>query len=238
MLSKDIKKWDLRVSRINWVKWLIDQVITSYTYNLYGLIAFAWESIEVIPFTEDSSIFKTMLYWVNPNNISKYWTNLNSVFDSLITYFSWYKEWGLAVIFTDWWDEDIKISNDVINKLKAKNIKILLVGVWTELWAKIPVWIDFFWRDIYKVYKWKEIVTKLNSDILKKISNKYGFNYIELKNINNYNWLKKDISNNIDYISLEKNINNRVDYTRFFILLSLIFFTIFLVKDQLLWKKK
>lgn len=238
MLAKDITYWDNILSRLEWAKWLIWEYITTNQFNLYGLIVFAWESLEVLPFTNDLSIFKTILFWINNDNISKYWSDLNNVFNSLSIYFEWETDWWLAVIFTDWWDEDIVIWKEVLSELEEKNIKILLVWVWTERWAKIPVSKDFFWRPIFKKYNWEEVITKLNSKQLKSFSNKYNFDYFTLDNTDNFNNIDKYITNNINLISLEKNINNRIDYTRFFIFLSLLFFTLFLINDSFIWKKK
>ena len=186
MLSEDIKNKSNLISRFEASKWLIDNFIQKYTNNLYWLIVFAWESLEVLPFTNDSWVFKTVLYWVNNWNVSKNWTNLNSVFSSLETYFSWEMNWWLAVIFTDWWDEDISISTDLINSLKNDWIKILLVWVWTTSWTKIPDWSDFFWRKVYKQFLWKDVISKLNSKVLSNISTKNNIDYISINNISDF----------------------------------------------------
>ncbi len=238
MLAKDIKKDDLRVSRLEWVKWLINDFINTNTLNKYGLIAFAWESLEVIPFTDDLWVFSTIMQWINNSNISKNGTDLSKVLNSIYTYFKSDKDWWLAVIFTDWWEDDIKVSDKLLDSFKKNNIKILIVWVWTKQWTKIPVAKDFFWRDIYKKYRWEDVIVKLNKDKLSDFANKYDFNFNSFDDFKDFKSINKFLANEIDYISLEKNINFRYDYTRFFIFISILFFTLFLINESILWKIK
>jgi hypothetical protein len=80
-------------SRLWASKEIIKKYIIKYINNNYGLMIFAWETMEVLPFTNDVDIYNTVLFWINNTNISKLWTNLDSVFSSLENYFVSEKDW-------------------------------------------------------------------------------------------------------------------------------------------------
>ncbi len=237
MDAVDMIDTDKSVSRIEWSKNLITSYISKYTNNLYGLIIFAWEALETLPFTNDLWAFNTILHWVGNSNISKNWTNLNSVFESLSDYFEDYKEGWVAVIFTDWWDEAIDLSKDLVKDLKNSKVSLLLVWVGDVKWAKIPLWKDFFWEEVFKVYKWKEVITRLNEKNLKDIWEKYKIDYITLNNTKKFDEINDFISNNIELISLERSINNREDLTPKFIFIAFLFFIFSLFTWNIAWRK-
>lgn len=231
-----INNWK-KISRFETSKLLINSYISEYLNNTYWLIAFAWEALEILPFTSDYWIYKTVLYWVNNWNISKNGTNLNSVFTSLHNYFTTEDEWWLVVIFTDWWDDDINISKEFIFSLKNKWIKILIVWIWTDYWEKIKDWYDLFWRNIYKTYNWKLVITKLNNKVLKNISNKFDLWYISVSTIDDFVDINNYITKNINLVTINKNINYRTDYTRYLIFVSFLFFILHLFINNLIWRK-
>lgn len=229
---------NVSISRLELWKKIVDSYISENLNNNYWLIIFAWESLEVIPFTNDFSIFKTILYSINNTSISKNWTNLNTVFDSLNNFFIGDKEWWLVVILTDWWDEKIDISNEKLKKIIDKWVKISIVWIGSENWAKIPIWNDLSWKIIYKTFKWQDVVTKLNKQELESVSNEHHFEYTDISNFDNFSKINEFITKNINLLSMKKNIDYRTDYTRLFILISFIFFILFLIFDNFIWIKK
>ncbi len=239
MEAKDIiAKNNLKASRLDTTKELIKQYIWKYVNNKYGLMIFSWEAVEILPFTQDSSIFDTILYWLDHKNIFKSGTNLSWVFVSLTSYFKDYTEGGLVIILSDWWDEKIDYNNDQILDLKKKWVNIVLVWVWTKSWAKIPEWKDFFWKDIHKTYQWKEVITSLNDKEFQRVSKDLDIEYFSLNNISNFDKLIDKINKQVVLKDQKKSFNSRISYTREIILISLIFFILFFISDILLWQRK
>lgn len=241
-LSKSMNVLDIAsnsnyISRLDISKDSIKEYISLNINNFYWLIAFAWEALEILPFSSDYDIYSSFLNWLSSNNISKVWTNIDSVFSSLDLYFEWKKDWWLAVIFTDWWDEKLNLNENILSKLRDKNIKIIFVWVWTKKWWYIPDWIDFFWKQKYKIYNWEQIFSVINSD-LKRFSDKYDFDYFEINNINDFNGLENIIDKNLDKVYINNDSYYNVDYTRFFIFISFVFFILFLVFDNKIWIRK
>ena len=233
----DIDYNNVDKSRIATSKYLIEEYITN-SNNQYWLMVFAWSALEMLPFTSDLWIFKTVLSWLSNNNINKYWTNLNSVIELLHYYFINDLDGWLAVIFTDWWDDTINISKDLLNSLTEKNVKILIVWIWSLEWWYIPEWVDFFWKQLYKTYKNKIITSKLNNIELENISSEHDFDYLKISNKSDFNKIDEIINKNINKVNIEKNIDYRIDYTRFLVFISFIFFIIYLISINIPWRKK
>jgi len=236
-LSKSMETLDVWDSRLDLSKQIISDFIIENSQNKNALMGFAWEVIEVLPFTDNSSIFVKILNWLDNNNIWVNWTNLTQVFEKAYNYFKEEEAWTI-VVFTDWWDEEINIDNNIIKSLKNRNINILIVWVWTEKWWYIPDWIDVWWNINYKIYNWQRVVSKLNENELSKFGIYDNISYVNLDAIKDFN----NIENKINKLVIEDVLtNNEANYlylTRFIIFFAFISFLLFLVFDnKLIWKK-
>lgn len=226
-----------KITRLELWKKLISTYISKNLNNNYWLIIFSWEAIEILPFTNDLSLFNTILFSINNSNISKNWTNLNSVFDSLNNYFS-DDEWWLVVLISDWWDDEIIISNNALNTIEKKWLIVNIVWIASEEGWKIPIWKDMYWKILYKNYQWNDVITKLNNIEFTRISKKYKFNYNQFINFDNYDQIDDFITKNINLLNMKQNIDYRYDFTRLFIFISFTFFILFLLFDNFTWRKK
>lgn len=238
--SMDTMDWldnNNQISRIDLWKKIINSYISNNLNNSYWLIIFSWESIEVLPFTEDLSLFNTVLYWINNSKIYKNWTNINSVFVSLNNYF-FDNEWWLVVFLTDWWDDKIDISDNALKTISEKWLNISILWIGTKDWWKIPTWKDMYWNTIYKKYNWADILTKLNTKEFSELSKKYNFSYKDFFNYEYYDEVEDFINNKINLVNMKKNIDYRFDYTRLFIFISFFFFILFLIYDNFVWIRK
>lgn len=224
----DIDNKNTKISRWDASKNLINNFITLHNNYSYGLMVFAGEAVELLPFTNDLNIFKTIFLGINENNVSKTGTNFFEVFSGIVSFFSWETEAGTVVIFTDWWDE-INDSDlqDIIKKIKEKDINIIIVWVGTESWDRIPIGTDTFWKNRYKIYEGKEVISKLNIEGLKNFSKNNKFSFIHLENTEDFDILEKKIQENLIFTSGIYNSSQR-KMTREFIFISFILFFIFL----------
>jgi len=236
MNTIDINDKNKLISRLDFTKNIIKNYVSFNNKNKYWLSIFAWESIELLPFTSNYWMFLKLLNWVNNDNISKNWSELVWVFESVLDYF-WSEDNWTVVIFTDWWDDKIEVLKDTVNKINSKKINVFLVWVWSLKWNYIPEGYDVWWDLVYKRYNWKKILSKLNNSNLKKISNKFGFDYYKIDDKKKLAKLEKEISLTIEKNTIINDSNNRVYLTRFLVFLSFIFFILFLIFDKLVWKK-
>jgi hypothetical protein len=235
MKALDYKDGNSIFSRLNIAKNAIYESLVHW--NEYGLIIFSGESLEVLPFSSDLWLFKTIVSWVDDKNMSKHGTSLWGLFLSIADFFTPEDEWWLVVILTDWWDEDENIDSNIVEMLKSKNIKIVFVWIWNKVGSHIPEGRDFFGNIVYKTYEWKRVVTQLNEKKLQSLSWKYNFDYFWLEDIDDISSLKYLLSKRLDFITIEKELDSRQDLTRFIIFFSFIFFILYLVFSQFLWKR-
>jgi len=228
MRALDYKDWEFFVSRLNMSKNIIYNLLKKQ--DEYWLIIFSWESLEILPFSQDIWLFKTIVSWVDDKNVSKYWTNLWELFLSINDFFTEENKWWIVVVFTDWWDGGESLDTNLINNFKKKNIKIIFVWIWSKKWSYIPNWKDFFWNIIYKTYRWEKVITKLNEKKLKNISDKYNFDYFEFNNIGNIDDLSDFISKRLELVWIKNDdFTNAYDFTRLISFLSFVFFILYLI---------
>ena len=236
MNTDDIIWQNKMISRLDFTKNFIKDFVINNRKNNYSLTVFAWETLEILPFTNDISLFLKILNWINNDNVSKNWSELIWVFESIIDCFPWNENWTV-VIFTDGWDEKIDLLKNTVNNINSKKINIIIAWVWSTKWDYIPDWYDVWWNIIYKTYQWKKILSKLNYKNMSDIASNFDFNFFTIDSIKTQNKLEKLISSQVEKNTL---VNNTEDYfylTRFLIFLSFIFFILFLFLDNFIWKK-
>lgn len=212
MLVEDVNFNWTKINRLQVSKNIINNIISNSDFNWsYSIEIFANKSLWLIPFTNDKDIFKTFLDWLNEWKINSQGTNFqemlkwinNRIFDKTKTN---------VYIFTDWWDNE-DLNNELfqwiyINNLKNLENNYFIYWIWSEKWWMILEWIDIFWNDIYKKFKWENLILKLNIENINKMNNiLWGKKYIvdNLDNfiLNNPNDKVFRFFSNIDYIDLK-----------------------------------
>lgn len=208
--------------------------------NEYALVVFWWEALEVLPFTSDLWLFQTIAHWVDYRNLSRQWTNMNALFWVIENFFPSKEESGFVVILSDGWDEEENILEDYQKSLQEKNIKWVVVWVWTKEGNYIPTGRDVFWRIIYKTYRWEKVISKLNEEKLKDIASDFSFGYMSLKDSLSIDSLKEKIYRESQKVSLKNQEEKRIDMTRILIFFSFVFFLLYFIFANFwtLWKRK
>lgn len=243
-VSKSMDVYDIsydwwKISRLEAQKWIISEYTLKNIQNQYSLFAFAAETLEILPYTSDIWLFNTILYWVDKNNVSKYGSEFIWLFDTLGSFLENEDNAGTVVIFTDWWEEsNISLKQSVIQKINKNNSKVIIVWLWTELGWYIYEWQDIFGRVEYKTYNWETVISKLNNTVLKNFADKYNFEYYSINNMDNIGELFKNISETTEKTKYEKNISLKPDISYIFIAIFWLLFTLFLIFENIIWRKK
>lgn len=214
-------------SRLIAAKNFIANFINDNQWNKYSLVVFAWDTQRVLPFTQDSDLFATMLSSVDENNVSKQWTNLKDALKDWFKNFTSDNDFWSLVLITDWSDEVNENLNELTD-LKNDKIKLLVVWVWTTAGAYIPIWQDPFWQIVYKTYNGEKVVTKLNENSLKDIATFFSWDYYNLDKLSKTD----DLSSLLKWVAKKSLITkkeNYMDLTRYFVTISLLFFIIYLI---------
>lgn len=232
-VSKSMKALDYSekrslYSRLTASKQFISLFISQNPWNKYSLVVFAWDTQRVLPFTTDKDLFVTMLSSVDENNVSKQWTNLIDAIRDWYKSFTKDDDFWAIVLISDWSD-DKNIYLEWLKDLKTnKDIKIMVVWIWTKAGAPIPIWQDPFGQIIYKNYNWEKVITKIGETTLKQIANYFNWSYYhldELSNLGNLSFILKDITKK----TFKKDNENIIDTTRIFVIISFLFFMTYLI---------
>lgn len=228
MKALDFSQNNTLYSRLQASKNFISNFISKYIWNKYALVVFAWDSMRVLPFTDDANLFLTILSWVDENNVTKQWTDIEDAINNWLKNFTDDNKDGVLVLISDWDDWNTIDLSKIQNKNLWKNIKLLVIWVWSTKWSYIPEWQDVFGQITYKTYNWTNVVTKLDEKNLKEIASKYNWTYYSLKDLSNINVLS-DLLNWISKKQILTKTENSFDLTRNIVILSFIFFVIYLI---------
>lgn len=232
-VSKSMKALDFSnnnetYSRLSAAKKFISDFVIKNPWNRYALTVFAWDAERVLPFTNDANLFLTILSWVDENNVTIQWTNLKEAINSWLRNFTKDDTFWLMVVLTDWDDENKINMTDFENFKNKKDIKSVVVWVWTTKWAYIPIWNDPFWDVIYKTYNWQKVITKLSDTSLKELAKILNWDYYNLDDIWRIDKIWSTLSSISKKIFYSKS-ENFVDMTRLFVYISFVFFIIYLL---------
>lgn len=221
------------ISRLDVQKLMIHQFIENNIWNNYSLFAFAWETLELLPFTDDTWLFKTILNGVDQNNISKYWSDFDWLFQIISNYVETQENAWTIVIFTDGWEiENISLPQSLIQKIDKYNSQVILVWIWSQEWWYILDGEDLFWRPVYKVYNWNKVLSKINVSWINKISKKYDFESWIINSNKDLDSIEYLINWEINKQEFKKNISLSRDISYIFIILFTIFFSLFLITEN------
>ncbi len=227
-----------KISRLQAGKTLLNNFIDNHKYDRFWLVIFSKEATSICPLTIDHEIFLNILDSVDYSNFTKQWTNISKAINLWISRFDISENRSkVLLLITDWWDEEIKNIEWIKKELKEKNIKLYILWIWTEKWAKIPLWKDVWWNIIFQTYNWRNVIVKINLDSLNKLSKKLWWEFLKIKKVKDISKIEKTLS------SLEKNIlksekwEEYENMSRFFSFLSMVFF-IFYILSWIIWKQK
>lgn len=231
-VSKSMKALDFEenwesYSRLSASKKFISDFVIKNPWNRYALVVFAWEAERALPFTSDTNLFLTILSWVDENNVSVQWTNINDALTAWLRSFTKDDNSWLIVMLSDWDDDGFINSKDLEKWKKENDIKTVVVWVWTSKWAYIPIWNNPFWEVIYKTYNWQRVVTKLWESSLKELAKSLSWEYYNLDDLWRLDKVESILSNLSKKVFYSKT-ENFIDMTRLITFISFILFIIYL----------
>ena len=228
----DIKDSHYNYTRLDIIKQAISRFVVKHIENRYWLVVFAWDAVSSVPLTLDHDVFLTILKWVDYRNVFKQGTDIKQALKLALNRFNYNDNRSKAIVLiTDWADKDYIVDTNYLKSLKRKykNVKFFVVWVWTDKWWMIIKWRDPFWDIVYQKYKWRYVISKINRTNLRLIAWALDAPYIEINNVNDLLKLNKYFSS-LQKKVLEYSSNwEKNNLIRFFIILSFIFFNLYLL---------
>lgn len=176
MLSQDIKP-----SRLERSKMLIESLMDKFSDDKVGLVVFAGDAFIQLPMTSDIASAKMFLNNIDPSLIGNQGTNISAALNLCLSSFSNKSEIGKAIILiTDGEDHEGQ-AEEMAAKAKKAGVNIFVLGVGTSQGAPIPLSNGKYLTD----NTGNTVVTKLNENMCRQIATAGNGIYINVDNTPN-----------------------------------------------------
>jgi Ca-activated chloride channel family protein len=177
-VSKSMAAEDIKPSRIEKAKFEIGRLIQRLQGDRIGMVVFAGQAYIQFPLTTDYAAANLLLNAVDLNSVPQPGTAIGPAIDLALKSFRFEDETKKAIIvITDGEDHEGAIES-VTDEAKSKGVLIYTIGFGTIAGVPIPFYNERGNQAGYKKDREGNIVlTKLNEDILKQISEKTDGKY-------------------------------------------------------------
>jgi Ca-activated chloride channel homolog len=229
-LSRSMDAIDIEPTRLERVKFEVTKNLNLLKSDRVGLIAFASDAFVYTPLTFDRDALKMFTQKLNTDLFVDSGTDLNSAFQLILQKYQSNlsgnssnsptnnnRKAKVIILISD--GEDFgEIDPKIVFDLKKTKMNLLVLGVGTPQGGAIKDGAEF-----KKDNEGNDVLTKLNADYLKKLSQSFGGKYFQLTNqVNEVSSLLKEVDNlESNWIDTRKMTvaNNKYYY---FVILALI----------------
>ncbi len=201
-VSKSMLAEDVAPSRLEKTKQIVSQIINTLGADRVGIVAYAGGAFPVLPITTDYGSAKMFLQQMNTDMLSSQGTAISEAILLSSTYFDDVDTNKLLVLISDGEDHEQNISEALI-KAKENNLKILTIGIGTEKGSRIPIKIGGVTQGFLRDLNNEEVITKLDSQILREIARESGGSYVSGNNSNQVTEHFKNLVNTIEKTQFE-----------------------------------
>ena len=179
-ISNSMLAEDVAPSRLDKSKMLIENMIDGFKNDKVGLVVFAGSSFVQLPITTDFVSAKMFLQSLNPSLIASQGTDIGGAINTCINCFTKKENVGRAiVVITD--GEDYEGGAiEAAKAAKKKGINVFVLGIGMPKGGLIPDGHGGYMKDNHG----NEVLSVLNEDMCKQISQAGGGAYIHVDNTN------------------------------------------------------
>lgn len=180
-ISRSMLAQDSKPTRLEYAKEKIKKIVDALASDRIGLLVFAGDAFLLCPLTTDINAFLLFLDSVNHQTLSSGSTALDKAFGKAIDIFKTMpsRKTKLVIALTD--GEDFsKNSTDLKKAAHEINLQIFTVGIGTQDGAPVPI-VDKTGKimDYEKDRSGAIILSRLNQELLQKISHETGAYYVQ-----------------------------------------------------------
>ncbi|HEX3028592.1 MAG TPA: VWA domain-containing protein [Clostridia bacterium] len=179
--SKSMMAEDIKPNRISRAKKTIEDLIDNLNGDRIGFIPYASGAYVQMPLTDDYQLAKMFLKVIDTDMIGGGGTNAGAAIRLAENSFDRTSSADRVVIILTDGEEHDTDTLEVLHALKDKNLKVFTIGIGTEKGGLIPVFDDNGSQiaDYKKDDKGQFVVSRLNTDMLRKIAEKGGGAFLQ-----------------------------------------------------------
>ena len=176
-VSKSMLCKDIPPNRLEKTKQIVTQVINAIGSDRIGIVAYAGSAYPVLPMTTDYELAKMFTQSITTDLISSQGTAIESAVQTSVDFFDNPNSGKAIILLSD--GEDHENSNFDVSKLtKAKNVKVITIGVGTVTGGNIEFVDEMGFQQVKKDKSGQVVITKLNEAVLQKIASETNGKYI------------------------------------------------------------
>ena len=178
-VSKSMLAEDVAPNRLLRSKRIISEIINSLSSDRVGIVAYAAQAIPQVPLTTDFAAVKNFLQIIDTDMLSSQGTSIDSALYLSANFFDQNSETNrVLVLLSDGEDHD-DIPESIISLIIENNINFISIGVGQDSGSTIPIKVNGRIDSYKKDNNGEVVITKRNSEILKKIASSSGGEFID-----------------------------------------------------------
>lgn len=179
-VSRSMRAQDMKPSRLAFAKLKIERLLTKLTFERVGLLLFSGSSFVACPLTTDYNAFLLFLRNVDTETISSGTTAIDAALNKAIALFSRARERKnkLVLLLADGEDFSLNLSQ-AQQEVASQGVTICALGIGSPEGAPVPIVDRAGNQQGHEVdEQGRPVLTKLNEELLQKISQKLGGMYL------------------------------------------------------------
>ena len=181
-ISRSMLTEDIKPNRLEKAKMSISKLINKLKGDRIGIIVFAEKSFVQLPITTDYSAAKLYANTISTDLIRSQGTSLSSALELAINSFNKESKTNKIIIIISDGENHDQEALDIADQCSKENIKIFTLGMGLEKGGLIPLSNGTSGPNYLKDKAGNHVVSKLNEEILKLISEKTNGIYIRANN--------------------------------------------------------
>ena len=178
-VSKSMLAEDVAPNRLLRSKRIISEIINSLNSDRVGIVAYAAQAIPQVPLTTDFASVKNFLQIIDTDMLSSQGTSIDSALNLAANFFDQNSETNRVLILLSDGEDHDDIPESLINLIIENNINLISIGVGQDSGSTIPIKVNGRIDSYKKDSNGEVVITKRNSEILNKIANSSGGEYID-----------------------------------------------------------
>ena len=178
-VSKSMLAEDVAPNRLLRSKRIISEIINSLSSDRVGIVAYAAQAIPQVPLTTDFASVKNFLQIIDTDMLSSQGTSIDAALNLSANFFDQNSETNRVLILLSDGEDHDDIPESLINLIIENNINLISIGVGQDSGSTIPIKINGTVDSYKKDNNGEVVITKRNSEILKKIASSSGGEYID-----------------------------------------------------------
>ena len=178
-VSKSMLAEDVAPNRLLRSKRIISEIINSLNSDRVGIVAYAAQAIPQVPLTTDFASVKNFLQIIDTDMLSSQGTSIDSALNLAANFFDQNSETNRVLILLSDGEDHDDIPESLINLIIENNINLISIGVGQDNGSTIPIKVNGRFDSYKKDSNGEVVITKRNSEILNKIANSSGGEYID-----------------------------------------------------------